>query len=60
MDLMREYVTTWNWGIEIVVKVVDMHVAVTKTPSWSDVKVANDFVHSKTAFNSASFFSLGI
>jgi hypothetical protein len=60
MDLMREYVTARDWGIEIVVKVVDMHVAVTETPSWSNVEVTNDFVHSKTPFNSASFFSLRI
>jgi hypothetical protein len=60
MNLMREYMTAWDWGVEVVVKVVYMHIAVAETPSWSNVEVANNFVHSKTSFNSASFLSLGI
>lgn len=45
-------------GIEVVVEIMYMHVAIAETSAWCNMKVANDFVHPKPAFYSAALFPL--
>ena len=46
--------------LEVVLQVVDVHVAVRKGLSRCDVEVANDLVHFDTALETAAFLALGI
>lgn len=60
MNDMREDMTAWDWGIEVVVQVVNVHISVTETASGGNVEVTHDLVDSNAAFNSASLFSLRV
>ena len=42
------------WNIQIVVQVVDVHLSVAETPSWSNVKIPNNFVDAKASFYTAA------
>ena len=60
MDSVRENVASSYWGIEVVVEIVDVHVTIAETASWSNVEVPNDLVDSDSSLNTASFLSLGV
>jgi hypothetical protein len=58
MNGVRENMTSRDWGIEVVVEIVDVHVAIAETASRRDVKVTNDLVDSDTSLDTTSFLSL--
>ena len=58
MNGMGERVTACNWCIKKVLEVVDVHVAIAETASWSNVEISNDLVDSDSSLNTASFFAL--
>ena len=60
MDLVRKNVASWHWGIEIVVQIMNVHVAIAETASWGNVEVAHDLVDSDSSLNTASFLSLSV
>lgn len=57
---MRENMTSLHWCIKVVVEIVDVHVTIAETTSWSNVEVANDLIDSDSSLNTASFLSLGV
>lgn len=60
VNSMGEWMSTRNWGIEVVLEIVNVHVAIAETASWGNVEVSNDLVHAESSLNSAAFFSLRI
>lgn len=60
VDRVGKDMASCDRGIEIVVQVVYVHVAVAETPSGGDVEVPDDFVDAEGAFYAASFFALGV
>ena len=60
MDLVSENVTTFDRRVEVVIKIVDMHIAITETPSRGNVEIAHNFVNTYSSLNAASFLSLSV
>lgn len=57
---MGENVASLNRGIEVVIEIVDVHIAIAETASRGDVEVAYDLVDSDSSLNAASFLSLRV
>src|SRR6266576_1385470 len=60
MDNMCEDMATVHRCVKVVVKIVNMHIAIAETPPRCDVEVANDLVDSKAPLYSTTLFSLGV
>jgi len=60
MHSMRECVAMLNRALEVIVQIVDMHVAVAEAPTWRDMEITDNFVDPESALYPASFFTLRI
>jgi hypothetical protein len=60
MNSVRKYMSSWNRGVEVIVQIVYVHVAVAETPSRCNMEVAYDLVYANTPLNTASFISLRV
>lgn len=60
VNSMRKDMAAFDRGIEVIVQIVDVHVAIAETPSWRNVEVSNDLIDSEPAFYAASLLSLSI
>jgi hypothetical protein len=58
--MVREHMAALDRCIIEVVEVVDVHIAVTETPSRCDVEVPDNFVDSQATLYAASLTPLGI
>jgi hypothetical protein len=57
---MAESMATLNRRIEVIVKIMYVHIAIAEAAAWSDVEVSYDFIHLEPTFNTTSFPALGI
>lgn len=60
MHRVCERVTTLDRALEIVIQIVDMHVAITEAPARRDVEITDDLIDPKSAFYPTSFLALRI
>ena len=60
MNRMCECVTVLGRIFEIIVQVVDVHVAVAEAPAWRNVEIPNDLVDPESPLDPTTFFALRI
>ena len=55
-----EGVAALDGGVEVVVQVVNVHVAVAEAAAGRDVEIAHDFVDAEVAFDAAALLALRV
>ena len=60
MDGMREDMHPFGRSIEVVIQIMDVHIAIAKTSSRCDMEITDDLVHAKCSLNSASLLPLRV
>lgn len=60
MDSVCEDMPSLNRCVEIIVQIVDVHIAVAETPSRCNVEVAHDLVHTNSSLNTTPLVSLRV
>lgn len=60
MNLVRKCVSAFDWTLEIVVQVMNVHVPIAETPPGCDMEIANNFVYPQASFYTTALFSLGV
>lgn len=60
VNSMRKCVSVFVWVLEIVVQIMDVHVAIAETPTRSNVEVADNFVDTESTLNPATFLALRV
>src|ERR1700744_1349235 len=60
MDLMRKGVASFNWRVEVIVQVMDVHISIGEGAAWRDLEVAHHFVYPDDALDAAALLALGV